>query len=127
MMFDHSRAPAAGSKWRQVTGGDLARADATDKRLRIETQALRAGVALPVSPRRSRAKSVSPGPAPSSKDEIAGLRALLSQHGREIAPLLVRAVGEDQQLRLARGFRDVLNGVPDAHERWIVLLRELDI
>ena len=124
-MFDHSRAPAAGSKWRQVTGEHLARVDATDKRLRIETQAIRAGVALPVSPRRSRAKSVGLGPP--SKDEIAGLWAFLSQHGREIAPLLARAGGEDQQLRLARGFRDILNGAPGAHERWMVLLRELGI
>lgn len=124
-MFDHSRAPAAGSKWRQVTASQQARADATDRRLHLETQALAAGVALPVRVRRSRAKPGSP--VPSSKHEIAGLRAFLALHGREIAPLLARAGGEDQQLRLARCFRDLRSGVPDAHERWIGLLRELDI
>ena len=124
-MFDHSRAPSASSKWRQVTGEHLARVDATDKRLHLETQALSAGVALPVRVRRSRAK---PGaPVPSSKHEIAGFWAFVALHGREIAPLLARAGGEDQQLRLARCFRDLRNGAPGAHERWIDLLRELDI
>jgi hypothetical protein len=123
-MWDLSSVPAAGSKWRRVTAAQQARADATDKRLRLETQALEAGSALPVQSRRIRDRpSVL---VPPVKAEIAGLWAFLSRHGREIAPLLARAANEDQQLRLARSFRDLRSGATGAYERWVIVLRELD-
>jgi hypothetical protein len=124
-MFDHSRAPAAGSKWRRVTAEELARAGATEKRLGLETQVLEAGAAPPIRVRRRVAKPK--GPVASSTVQNAALWSFLAEHGRDIASLLVRTEGEDQQLALAQSYRDLRDGTPDAHDRWISLLRELDL
>jgi hypothetical protein len=117
-MFDHSRPPPAGSKWRQrLTPAERARIEATDKRMRIEIQT---GVALPAQPRRSRAK-----PKPVTEAEMSGLRDFIVQHGRYIAPMLARSHNEKQGLAVARAYRDLLNGVAGAHERWNRILTEL--
>jgi hypothetical protein len=124
-MFDQSRIPAAGSKWRTLMSSEArARADATGGRLALETAALEAGLPVPVRARRGRAKPKAP--VPPSIDETAVLWAFLAGHGWEIAPLLARAADEDQQLRLARGFRDLRSGATGAFERWVIVLRELD-
>jgi hypothetical protein len=120
-VFDRSRPFPAGSKWRQkLSPAEKARVAATDARLRIETQALNAGIALPVRPRRSRAK-----PKPAGDAEMTTLRDFIVQHGRDIAPMLARSHDETQWLAVARAYRDVLNGVVGAHERWNRILIEL--
>jgi hypothetical protein len=120
-VFDHSRPFPAGSKWRQkLSPAERSRVAATDARLRIETQALNAGVALPVRPRRSRVKV-----KPVTEAEIVVLRDFIVQHGRDIAPMLARSHDEKQGLAVARAYRDLLNGVTGAHERWRRVLIEL--
>jgi len=117
-VFDHSRPFPAGSKWRQkLSSAERARIEATDKRMRIEIQT---GVALPAPPRRSKAR-----PTPVSDAEMAELRAFLGEHGRAIAHMLARARNEPQRVALVRAYRDVVNGVAGAYERWGRLSAEL--
>jgi hypothetical protein len=49
----------------------------------------------------------------------------LQEHARALAHLVRRCPDEDQQKRLAYGYRDLLAGGP--HQRWIALLRQLGI
>ena len=125
-MFDKSKPPAAGSKWRRaLTAGKRARADATDQRLRVATAALEAGLPPPVQQRRSRVKPTAHARA--NPDETAALWAFLGDHGRDIALLLARTRNEAEQLAVARAYREVLNGSAGGHDRWVRTLCDLGL
>ena len=108
-----------------MTADQRARADATEKRLRLATAALEAGLPPPVQERRSRVEATARGPV--SPAERAALWAFLGDHGRDIAHLIARAGDEAEQLAVARAYREVLNGSVGCHDQWVRTLHTLDL
>jgi hypothetical protein len=125
-MWDFSRPKPATSKWRRVTAEELARQVRTGAAIQRKINVLEAGGTVLVQ-RRNRHKASDRQTAPVHEDEAAGLRVFLSVHGRDIHILLQRAESDQQQLQIARAYRDVILAVPGAHVAWVKLVGRLSL
>jgi hypothetical protein len=129
-MWDRSAKPSANSKRRVVTSAELDRQFRKAAKLRAETEAIRAGTAVPKRVRR-RAKPRDGELVVKIVDrrDEAELYRFAAEHARDIQGILAKAEGNHAvELQILQTYRAVVRGEPDlptAYEKWHQLVAAL--